>query len=122
MSVGPLNRIIFIRRTKMRIDDIVDLVKFVEATTTKDQEESFESQLSRWRNKKARFADNRRKHRKIIKIHLTGSDHDEGELFEFTGSSIQLIFVVTNHQPARRDEEVSINDGRDVEHAIEISD
>ena len=68
------------------------------------------------------FADNGRKRRKIITIDLTGSDHDEGALFEFTGSFIQLIFVVTDHLPARRDEEVSINDGHDVEHAIEISD
>ena len=64
----------------------------------------------------------RRKRRKIITIDLTGSDHDEGALFEFTGSFIQLIFVVTDHLPARCDAEVSINDGRDVEHAIEISD
>ena len=70
----------------------------------------------------APFADNRRKHRKIITIHLTGSDHNEGELFEFTRSSIQQIFVVTDHLRARHDEEVSINDGHDVEHAIEISD
>ena len=70
----------------------------------------------------APFADNRRKRRKIITIHLTGSDHNEGELFEFTRSSIQQIFVVTDHLRARHDEEVSINDGHDVEHAIEISD
>ena len=70
----------------------------------------------------APFADNRRKRRKIITIHLTGSDHNECELFEFTRSSIQQIFVVTDHLRARRDEEVSINDGHDVEHAIEISD
>ena len=63
----------------------------------------------------APFTDNGRKHRKIITIDLTGLDHDEGVLFEFTGSFIQLIFVVA-------DEEVSINDGHDVEHAIEISD
>ena len=37
---------------KMRIDDIMDLVKFVEATATADQKESFESQLLRWRNTK----------------------------------------------------------------------
>ena len=67
-------------------------------------------------------ADNTRKRRKTITIHLTGSDHNEGELFEFTRSSIQQIFVVTDHLRAHRDEEVSINDGRDVEHAIEISD
>ena len=48
-----------------------------------------------------------------------GSDHD---VIEFTGSFMQLNFVVTDHLPARRDEEVSINDGRDGEHAIEISD
>ena len=70
----------------------------------------------------APFADNRRKRRKIITIQLTGSDHNEGELCEFTRSSIQQIFVVTDHLRARRDEEVSINDGHDVEHAIEISD
>ena len=34
----------------MRIDDVMDLVKFVEATTTGDKKESFESQLLRWRN------------------------------------------------------------------------
>ena len=70
----------------------------------------------------APFADNRRKRRKVITMHLTGSDHNEGELFEFTRSSIQQIFVVADHRRARRDEEVSINDGHDVEHAIEISD
>ena len=70
----------------------------------------------------ALFADNGRKRRKITTIDLMGSDHDEGALLEFTGGLIQLIFVVTDHLPARRDEEVSTNDGRDVEHAIEISD
>ena len=34
----------------MRIDDMSDLVKFVEASVTEDQKESFESQLLRWRN------------------------------------------------------------------------
>ena len=53
LSIGPLNRNIFIRRMKMRIDDIMDLVKFVEATPTEDQKESFVSQLLRWRNSKA---------------------------------------------------------------------
>ena len=48
-SLGPLNRIVFIRRTKMRIDDMSDLVKFVEASVAEDQKESFESQLLRWR-------------------------------------------------------------------------
>ena len=51
-SLGPLNRNTFIRRTKMRIEDIMDLVKFVDATTTEDQKESFESQRLRWRNTK----------------------------------------------------------------------
>ena len=51
-----------------------------------------------------------------------GSDHDEGALFEFTGSFIRLNSVLTDHLPARCDEEASINDGRDVEPAIEISD
>ena len=55
-------------------------------------------------------------------IDVSGSDYDKGALFEFTGSFIQLIFVVTNYLPACRNEEVSTNDGRDVEHAIEISD
>ena len=48
LSIGPLNRTIFIRRTKMRINDIMDLVKFVEAT--EDQRGSFASHLLRWRN------------------------------------------------------------------------
>ena len=65
-------------------------------------------------------ADNGRKRRKFITIDLTDSDHDEGAFFEFPGSFIQL-FVATNHLPAC-DKEVSTNDGRDVEHAIEISD
>jgi hypothetical protein len=51
-NLGPLNRNIFIHRTKTRIDDIMNLVKFVEATATEDQKESFESQLLRWRNTK----------------------------------------------------------------------
>ena len=55
-------------------------------------------------------------------IELTSSDHDEGAPFEFTESFTQLNFVATDHLSARRDEEVSVNDGRDVEHAIEISD
>ena len=38
----------------MRISDIMDLVKFVEATATKGQKESFESQLLRWRNTKTK--------------------------------------------------------------------
>ena len=42
LSLGPLNRNIFIRRTQMHIDDIADLVKFVEATAT--EKESFRSQ------------------------------------------------------------------------------
>ena len=54
LSLGPLNRNIFIRRTKMRMDDIMDLVKFVEASAAEDQKESFESQLLRWRNTKVR--------------------------------------------------------------------
>ncbi|KIJ95285.1 hypothetical protein K443DRAFT_639040 [Laccaria amethystina LaAM-08-1] len=137
-----------IQNIKTRIDDIMNLVKFVEATATEDQKESFESQLLRWRNTKtevtapivstmvhsgeqslpnevgtpggvkrdalipscrqeAPFEENGRKRRKITTIDLTGSDHDE----------------VTDHcLPARRDNEVSINDGRDVEHAIEIID
>ena len=70
----------------------------------------------------APFSDNRRKRRKIITIDLTDSDHDEGALFGFPGSFIQLIFVATDHLPACRDEEVSVNDGRDAEHAIQISD
>ena len=48
LSVGPLNCNIFIRRTKMHIDDIADLVKFVEATAT--EKESFRSQLFLRRN------------------------------------------------------------------------
>ena len=36
----------------MRIDNIMDLVKFVEATATEDQNESFEGQLLRWRTTK----------------------------------------------------------------------
>ena len=36
----------------MRIDDVMDLVKFVEATATENQKESFEGQLLRWRNTK----------------------------------------------------------------------
>ena len=51
-GLGPLNRNLFIRRTKMRLDDMMDLVKFVETTTRKDQKELFESQLLRWRNTK----------------------------------------------------------------------
>ena len=51
-SLGPLNHIIFILRTKMRVDDMSDLVKFVEASVAEDQKESFESQLLRWRNTK----------------------------------------------------------------------
>ena len=51
-TLGPLNCNIFIHRTKMRIDDMMALVKFIEATATEDQEESFESRLSRWRNEK----------------------------------------------------------------------
>ena len=51
-SLGPLKHNIFICRTKMRIDDIMDLVKFVEATATENQTESFESQMLRWRNYK----------------------------------------------------------------------
>ena len=54
LSLGPLNHNIFIRHTKMRISDIVDLVKFVEATATEDQTESFESQMLRWRNNKTK--------------------------------------------------------------------
>ena len=41
-----------------------------------------------------------------------GSDHDEGALFEFTGSFTQLNFVVTDHLLARRDEEVSVSKQR----------
>ena len=54
LSLGPLNYNILIRRTKMRIDDMMDLVKFVEATTTGDKKESFESQWLRWRNTKTK--------------------------------------------------------------------
>ena len=43
LSLGPLNRNIFIRRTKIHIDDITDLVKFVEVTA--NVKESFRSQL-----------------------------------------------------------------------------
>ena len=53
-SLDPLNRDTLIRRTKMRIDDIMDLVKFVDATATEDQKESFESQLLRWKNTKTK--------------------------------------------------------------------
>ena len=52
LSLGSLNHNIFIRCTKMRMDDIMDLVKFVEASATEDQKESFGSQLLRWRNTK----------------------------------------------------------------------
>ena len=57
-------------------------------------------------------------------IELTSSDHDEGAPFEFTGSITQLNFVATDHLSATAccNEKVSVNDGRDVEHAIEISD
>ena len=51
-TLSPLDRDIFIGHTKMRMDDIMDLVKFVEATATEDQKESFKSQLLRWRNTK----------------------------------------------------------------------
>ena len=50
LSLGPLNRNIFIRRTKMHIDDITDLVKFVEVTA--NEKESFRSQLFLRRNTK----------------------------------------------------------------------
>ena len=50
-----------------------------------------------------------------------GSDHDEGALFGFTGSFIRPNPILIDHLPARRDEEVRINDGHDVEHAIEMS-
>ena len=40
------------------------------------------------------------------------SDHDEGALFEFTGSITRLNFVVTDHLLARRDEEVSVSERR----------
>ena len=50
LSLGPLNRNTFIHRTKMHIDDIADLVKFVEATATEN--ESFRSQLLLWSNTK----------------------------------------------------------------------
>ena len=52
LSLGPLNRNIFICCTKMRIDDMMGSLKSVEATATEDQKESFESQLLRWRNTK----------------------------------------------------------------------
>ena len=51
LSLGPLNCNIFIRRTKMRIDDIMDLVKFVEATTL-PEDTSFQRLLLSWRNTK----------------------------------------------------------------------
>ena len=70
----------------------------------------------------ASFADNGRKRRNIIRIDFTGSDHDEGALFGFTGSFIQLNVIVTDHLPACHDKEVSINDRHDVEHTIMISD
>ena len=54
LSLGPLNHNIFIRHTKMRICDIMDLAKFVEANATEDQKKSFESQLLRWRNTKTK--------------------------------------------------------------------
>ena len=79
--------------------------------------------LQRSCEQEAPFPFNRRKHRKIVTIDLTGSDHDEGALFEFTRSFTQLNSVVTDHLPAHRDEfEVRVNDGRDVEHVIEIGD
>ena len=49
LSLSPLNHNIFIRRMKMRIYDIVDLVEFVEATVDEDKMESFEIQMLRWR-------------------------------------------------------------------------
>ena len=49
LSLSPLNHNIFIRRMKMRIDDIMDLVEFVEATVDEDKMESFEIQTLRWR-------------------------------------------------------------------------
>ena len=52
LSLGPLNRNIFIRRTKMRIDDMMDLVKYVEATTTENSIELFQIQVMCWRNTK----------------------------------------------------------------------
>ena len=52
LSTGPLNRKIFIHHMRMRIDDMMDLVKFVEVTTTEDKIESFESQMLRWINSK----------------------------------------------------------------------
>ena len=51
-----------------------------------------------------------------------GSDHDEGALFGFTGSLIRPKPVLIDRLPARRDEEVRIKDGHDIEHAIEMSD
>ena len=53
-SLGPLNRNIFIRRTKMRINVIMDRVKFVEATATEDKIGSFKSQMLRWKNIKTK--------------------------------------------------------------------
>ena len=52
LSFGSLNRIIFIRHAKMRIGDIMDLVKFVEATTIEDRRASFASHLLHWKNTK----------------------------------------------------------------------
>ena len=49
LSLSPLNHNIFIHRMKMRIDDIMDLVEFVEATVDEDKMESFEIQMLRWR-------------------------------------------------------------------------
>ena len=40
LIVGSLNRNIFIRHTKMRIDDITDLLNFVEATVAEDKIQS----------------------------------------------------------------------------------
>ena len=40
LYLGPLNHNIFIRRTKMRIGDTTDLVKFVEANATEDQKQA----------------------------------------------------------------------------------
>ena len=52
LSLGLLNCNIFIRCMKMHMDDIMDLVKFVEASMTEDQKESFKKQLLRRRNTK----------------------------------------------------------------------
>ena len=55
LSIGPLNHNIFIHHMKMHIDDITDLLKFVEATTAENKIESFKGQMLHWINAKTEF-------------------------------------------------------------------